>query len=264
MAFAVAVALLALAPPGAEARNRLLPALGDWEGTATNGTPLSFVLARQHRRVVVSDLVIGLPAYCVRPSKLWVAMAFARASYLGPGAPSMVGLFRLGPREVMLEARTPTSALPTTLDGRLISRRAMVLSMPLSGLVVSKCAWPHSLTWRMHPAVRQPVADGTWTGQLGAPGVADGPLTFKVIADGRIVDYFSAQISCVDGGGGSFSAGPGAGEFVRADGSFVGLSGAWYGTFGRDGVLRGTSFDPGACTGSSTVTGPFTATLTAP
>jgi hypothetical protein len=83
------------------------------------------------------------------------------------------------------------SAIPLPIDGTLLSARSAVLSMALTGTVLSRCKWPRKLTWHVHPAHRVSVADGTWTGQVAAPGAASAALAIKMTAHGRIVDYLS-------------------------------------------------------------------------
>lgn len=264
---AVAAIVLVLAHPGAAAEARgaaPTPVLGDWEGVATHGVPISFVLSRHGGGIRLHNLVVGLPAACVRPSTLWLARSFPRAAYVGPGGPPALRVIARRQSEIALIIHLSYSPIPLPIDGTLSSAHSAVLSMPLTGAVVSRCKWPRKLTWHVHPAHRTSIADGVWTGQLAAPGAANAALTIKVTAHGRIVDYFAIEVACSGGGSGSFSAGPGAGEFIAADGSFVGLGNNWRGQFGQDGTLRGTSFDPGACTGSSSVMSPFTATLTSP
>lgn len=242
------------------ARRTVMPVLGDWEGVAAHGAPLSFVLTRRQGRITLSDLVVGLPEACVRPSSAWLAEAYPKATYIGPGAPPAVTLFARRPNEITFEIHLSYSAIPLPIDGTLRSGRSAVLSMANSPTAVRRCGWPARLTWHVHPAHRRTVKDGTWTGQVAAPGAASAPLTVKITANGRIIDYFSEVVTCAGGGGGQFSAGPGAGEFIAADGSFTGLAGQWRGRFGPGDTAQGMSFDPGACTGSSTVMGPFTLT----
>lgn len=243
----VAVSLLA-APAAAPA---LTPRLGDWEGVATHGVPISFVLGRHHGRIVLSDLVVGLPSACYGPSTAWQAEPF-KAVYVGPG----VGVPVRPAGTMTLEVHLSYSLIPLPISGPLRSNHLAVLSMALNPTSVRRCGWPSRLTWRVHPAHRVRVADGIWRGQVAAPGAGSAALSFKVIARGRIIDAMSLIVACSGGGNGRFSGGPGMGEFIAADGSFSGLGRQWYGRF-HAGTATGMSFDPGACTGTSTVMSPF-------
>src|SRR5690242_6431162 len=84
LAAAASGLLLALAPGATGAVTR--PALGDWEGVGPHGLPLSYVLHKRHGRVVIGNLVVGLPLHCPGSPTPFVAAGFKSAGYSGPGA----------------------------------------------------------------------------------------------------------------------------------------------------------------------------------
>jgi hypothetical protein len=240
------------------------PALGDWEGVGPHGLPLSFVLTRPHRKVVVRNLVVGFPLNCPAKPTPWVAAAYKTAGYGGPGAQPRVRLPGWKPTDV--EITVFTGQFPLIIGGRLLARRHMTLSMGLGPRVPRHCGWPKkTITWSVRPAKRVPVAVGTWGGTLTLPD-ATGTVTANVIASGRLVDRFEIQITCTNGGGGGVTAGPPAGEFVSAKGRFEGwaLGLHWAGQFAQDGQLAGTLEVPDQCGQAGQVSGTFAARRTGP
>ena len=241
------------------------PALGDWEGVGPHGLPLSFVLAKAHRRIVLRGLIVGLPLNCPGQPTPWVAGAYKTASYGGPGAEPRIRLPGWKPTDVEITALN-RGEFPLILGGRLLARRHMTLSAGIGPKVPKHCGWPtKTIVWSVRPARRLAVAAGTWTGTVTVPG-GSGPVTIKVIAAGRLVDELSLQITCTDGGGGTFRAGPPAGEFVSAKGAFEGwgLGRHWVGHFAPNGVLDGTLDTPDLCGQAGQVSGTFTAQRTGP
>ena len=259
--------LLGLLAPLASARLDVVPrpALGDWEGVGPHGLPLTFVLAKRHRKIVLTNLAVGLPLNCPGQPTPWVAAGYKLAGYSGPGAQPRIRLPSWKPTDVEITAYN-RGGFPLILGGRLLSRRHMVLSGGVGPKVPKHCGWPRkTITWSVRPASRLPVAAGTWTGPVTVPD-GTGTVTVKVIAAGRIVDFFGLQITCTEGGGGSFSAGPPAGEFISPKGSFEGwgLGRHWVGSFGPGGVLAGNLETPDQCGQAGQVAGSFTAQRTGP
>jgi hypothetical protein len=262
LAAGAAGVLLLLAPGATGAVPR--PALGDWEGVGPHGLPLSFVLHKRHGRVAASNLVVGLPFNCPSNPTPFVAAAFKSAAYSGPGAQPRLRFRGWKPFDIQITAFIPRQ-FPFVIYGRLWSSRHATLSAALSRSVPKHCGWPSKkVTWSLHPRKRIAVATGTWTGTVSVPN-GSGTVTAKVIAAGRIVDRFAVEITCTAGGGGSFSSGPPAGEFIAADGRFEGWGGAhWHGAFGADGTLNGTFLAGDYCGTSGQATGTFTAQRTGP
>ncbi|HEY6836113.1 MAG TPA: hypothetical protein VI142_06540 [Gaiellaceae bacterium] len=240
------------------------PALGDWEGVGPHGLPLSFVLAKLHRKVVLSNLVVGLPLNCPAKPTPWVAAPFKPAEYGGPGAQPRIRLPGWKPRDV--EITSFTGRFPLILGGRLLTRRHMSLSTGIGSRVPKHCGWPKkTIVWSVRPAKRVAVQTGTWT---GSATVSDGTgtLTAKVIAAGRVVDLFKVELTCTAGGGGSFQSGPPAGEFISAGGAFEGwaYSNHWQARFGAAGALTGTLEASDPCGTGGQVSGTFTAQRSGP
>jgi hypothetical protein len=262
--FAAGVAglLLVLAPGAAGSVPR--PALGDWEGVGPHGLPLSYVLHKRHGRVVISNLVIGFPVNCPANPTPFVAEAFKSASYSGPGAQPRLRFRGWKPYDVQIQAFI-SGQLPLVVFGRERSARRVTLSTGVARSVPKHCGWPSKkVTWNVRPRKRLVVATGTWTGTVSVPN-GSGTVTAKVIAAGRIVNLFAVEITCTEGGGGGFSSGPPAGEFIGADGRFQGWGGAhWQGSFGADGTLSGTFFAGDYCGTSGQAAGTFTAKHSGP
>jgi hypothetical protein len=261
------VVVLGVLAPLASARVDVVPrpALGDWEGVGPHGLPLSFVLAKPHRKVVLRKLVVGFPLNCPAKPTPWVAAAYTTGSYGGPGAQPRIRLPGWKPTDVEISAFT-RGEFPLIIGGRLLARRHMTLSMGIGPRVPKHCGWPKkTITWSVRPAKRLTVAAGTWSGAITVPG-ATGTVTAKVIASGRIVDRFALEITCPDGGGGGVTAGPPAGEFVSAKGGFEGwaLSRHWVGHFSSDGQLTGTFESPDECGQAGQISGTFSAQRTGP
>ncbi len=249
------VALLAPAVAGVVPR----PALGDWEGVGPHGLPLSFVLAKPHKSIVIRNLVVGFPVACPSKPTPWVVEGF-NSSYAGPGRPFRIHYRGWTPRDIEITAFIP-GQFPLIVYGRLKTRRHAALSMHVSPQQPKNCGWPRKLlTWSVRPRKRVAVPNGTWTGPLT---IADGAgtVTVNVKNAGRIVDLFKVDVTCQGPGGGGIQAGPPAGEFVAANGSFKGAaySDRWQGRFGADGVLTGTFVSPDSCGQAGQVTATFTA-----
>jgi hypothetical protein len=240
------------------------PALGDWEGVGPHGLPLSYVLHKRHGRVVIGDLVVGLPLNCPSNPTPFVAAAYKSAGYSGPGAQPRLRLGGWKPYDIEISVFVP-GQLPFVISGRQWSRRHATLSAAENPRVPKHCGWPSKkLTWNVRPRKRLAVATGTWTGTVSVPD-GSGTVTAKVTAAGRIVDQFGVEITCTAGGGGSFSAGPPAGEFIRADGRFEGWGNAhWQGRFGADATMSGTFLAGDYCGTSGQATGTFSARRTGP
>jgi len=242
-AAAVLLAILAVIDP-AVAGAPATPVLGNWEGVGPHGLPLTFVLGSRHGRIVVSRLAVGFPLNCPSKPTSIVAVAYESGSYSGPGSPPRVRLPSWKPNDMRVEGYN-AGGQSVELQGSLLSPRRAVLSMGVSPKVPKQCGWPATrLTWDVRPGRRLAIADGTWTGPVTLPG-GTGRLVVKVEGAGRIVDVFKVKITCSDGSGASFSAGPPAEEFISATGVFEGWGNAhWHARFGANGVLKGT-FVPG-------------------
>lgn len=252
----------------AAARGPAAPVLGNWEGVGPHGLPLSFLLTRAHRRVVVEDLVVGFPTACPQRPAPTEGVPYMHATYVGPGAPPRVRInWRPDAILIMVQSRTgPVLAL----EGRLLASGRAVLSMRAPLNEPRGCGWPATrLRWRVEPRRRLAVATGRWSGTVAAPGGVTGDVTVQVGSDGRTVDAISFEIRCPGGGSTSFSGGPPAYEFISAAGSFAGpraggerlfAGSSWQGTFGADRVLRGTFHSPDDCgLGQASAMGTFVA-----
>jgi len=262
LAAAALLALVVLSPAGAS-RRVPRPALGDWEGVGPHGLPLTFVLAKKGRKIVIRNLAVGFPVNCPKQPTPTVAIAFKVATYGGPGAPPRVRLPGWKPNDITIFATNPHQ-FPLEIDGRLISHTRAVLSTGLAPNVPKNCGWPKKrVTWNVRPRHRTPVAAGNWTGTATVPG-GTGTVEVQVTAAGRIVNLVVVTIDCTSGeglGGGGFGSGPPAEEFVASNGAFGGWgSGAhWKGVFGANGVLTGTFTATDYCGTAGQITGSFTA-----
>jgi hypothetical protein len=259
--------VVGLLAPLASARVGVVPrpVLGDWEGVGPHGLPLSFVLTKPHRKLVLRNLVVGFPVNCPAKPTPWVAEAYKSASYIGPGAPPRVRLPGWKPTYVEIGAYD-RGQFPLLIEGQVLARRHLALSMGLGPRVPKHCGWPKkTITWSVRPAKRLKVATGTWTGTATFPN-ATGTVTVKVTASGRIVDFFELEVTCPEGGGGGVTAGPPAGEFVSATGRFEGwaLSRHWVASFAGSGQLTGTLESPDECGQTGRISGTFTAQRTGP
>jgi hypothetical protein len=227
-----------------------------------HGLPLTFVLAKKHRKIVIRNLAVGFPVNCPGKPTPIAAVPSKVSEYGGPGAQPRVRLPGWKPTDIVIEGINH-GEFPLQIDGRQLARRRAVLSMGISPSVPKNCGWPKKqVTWKVRPRHRLPVAPGTWTGTVTVPN-GTGTVTVKVIAAGRIVDLFKAEIMCTEGGGGGFQSGPPAEEFVSATGAFEGWGYAhWKGRFGADGVLAGTFTAADNCGTAGQITGTFTAQRT--
>lgn len=285
LSLAVALAAFVVLSPVADARVALTPALGDWEGVGPNGLPLSF--AFKHERVHIAgrlrdlialrDLVVSFPTACAQLSNNSQAFAYPRAEYTGPGSPPVTFHFH-NPKRFEIYIRSAPGfnvGLGFFLQGLWLSAQRGTVSEPIPGGVLKGCGWPtKKLTWQLRPGKRVKVASGTWTGTVAAADVAKGSVSATVGAGGRTVDHFHLSYACSDGASSSLDfapaftfAGKPTSEFVSPSGSFAGTAGTvngvqlrWTGTFGSDGVLRGTFTGENACNGDTgALTGTFTA-----
>lgn len=167
---------------GGENRTRLVPALGDWEGT-THGLPVSFAVHRVPRFATqyhtapygFTDLVIDRPC-----------QGAGQTGFTGAGWGTLGPILENGAFD---ERRYPVR-ITTSRTG------AMTLHTRCDGRV----------TWRLRPVHRAPVSDGVWTLHYG-----DGESApFTVTAGGRVssslVGPASALAACgyLGAGGGSF------------------------------------------------------------
>lgn len=151
-----------------------VPLTGDWEGEV-DGLPASFQIvykpglaALYHRSPYgVANLLMFLPTACPVSPIAYQEETIAEA-----------------PDLAMLEADGRYGLTKTeNVYGGLTGPHTAILSQPLDlyGLLeADRC--PTKLTWKMHPAERQPVSDGTWS-----LAFADGEsATFIVSAGGRL------------------------------------------------------------------------------
>jgi len=215
--------------------------MGDWEGTGPEGLPLSFVLSRVHGRVAVGDVTVGDPLTCPGRLAPTNASPFPNAVYIGPGAPPHVAA-SYRPGEFSIEAGTSTP-FGLAWSGSFLGARRATLSEPAPVGEPSGCGWSRrTLTWKLAPARRTPVAPGLWTGPIAGSGVT-GTVTAQVSATGRIVEWFKEEVRCA-GGGGHYEIGPDAevGEFISAAGAFsdAGRPSSFQGSFAGE-VLTGTA-----------------------
>ncbi len=217
------------------------PVLGDWEGVGPHGLPLSFSLARVHRRLTISNLTVGDPLICDGRLVPTNADPFAHALYIGPGAPPLV---RLGWRRDEIVIRVGMGApFAPEWDGRLLGPRSATLSEPAPTREPSGCGWGSTrrLTWRLAPARRAPVTAGSWTGTVSG-GEASGSVSIRVSPSARIVEWFAVSVRCPDGET-QWEVGPATvGEFISPDGTFeeAHRPAKFSGRFGPGGTVTGT------------------------
>ena len=240
LAALASICALAAGATAAGAHGVRPPVLGDWEGTGPEGLPLSFVLARRHGRVSVSDLTVGDPLRCPGRIAPTDAYSYPQSVYIGPGALPVV---RINWRPDSLEIRVGMGApFGPELDGRLVNARRAILSEPAPAHLPAGCSWnTRRLTWRLAPARRLSVTAGEWTGTISAAGVT-GTVSFRVGASGRVLELFNASAQC-EAGGGSFGIGQApVGDFIMANGSFSDPSrpAPYQGRFTSPGAVAGT------------------------
>jgi len=283
--FALAVALCW--PTGVLAATPIKPVLGNWEGRGPYGLRLSYELVRGTHGVVVRNFALGLPNTC-RSTGLagWDAGVETGVSYLPPGARLHGPFAPLGPKEFIFSiAPAGKLAGPVELDGTLSSNRRGTLSILSPRLTCARGGWPNTLRFTIAATRRVKVADGLWTGSVGAPPTGiNGSVTIRVIAGGRIETDFSTSYTCPLPAGetetpAGFEIGPlpTVGAFIGADGRVRGVGGVesvtnanvtntartlWSGRFSATAVLTGTftevAPDPKNC-GAGVVHPTFTA-----
>lgn len=153
---------------------RFAPVTGDWEGRV-DGFPASFELvyrplfAPLYNRPPYGfqNLVIFAPASCPITAGSHTETTISEGPFLTPLSPG--GGFGL--------------AKSRKIRGGLIGARSAKIAYPLhlrTAAAGVRC--PFKLTWRLHPAHRRPVSDGTWrlTYSTGES------VRFKVLAGGRL------------------------------------------------------------------------------
>ncbi|HTU98088.1 MAG TPA: hypothetical protein VMF14_19715 [Solirubrobacteraceae bacterium] len=156
-----------------------VPVQGDWEGTA-GGFAASFNLvldaARQQRagvpRYGISDLVILRPRDCPPDSTHYSESIISGRLPSALGNHGDLGLRNFG------------------LGGALTGKRSATLESHYS---LASCH--ATLTWHMHPAVRQTVANGSWTLHYSSGERS----TFHVQGGGRLASSIrlpSAIVGC--------------------------------------------------------------------
>ena len=287
VAAAVALTGLVAVSAAADARVALTPVLGDWEpvlgdweGVGPRGLPLSFDFTHERVRIagrtrtllVMNDLVVSYPTGCAQVPDNSQGLAYPRAGYTGPGSPPVTFHFRNPNRFEIYIGSAPgfNVGLGFFLQGRWLSARRGVLSQPIFRGGLRGCGWPtKTLAWQVRPGTRVRV-------ELHALllDVVSGSVSARVGGGGRTVDRFHLTYSCSDGASSSVDfaptlkvAGKPTSLFVSASGAFAGTTGnvngvqiGWSGTFGSDGVLRGTFTDGNACKDhNGALTGTFSA-----
>ena len=238
----------AAGPVSIAAAASAVPQAGDWEGTGGHGLPLSFELVRQGGRLLATGLAVGYPASCPAVARDAQAVPFDNPLYAGPDGRS-TGAFTSSPPAV-LAGQIPGSKQQIFLSGSFATSRTGSFSIKTSKPI--GCGWPATtLTWSVHRSNRRPVADGTWTGSLNAPGLINGNVRLVVGAQGRAVNSFTSFFTCVTDtqqGNTIFRAVP-AYDFVRPGGGFYsplngglvrGHATTWAGTFSPSGQMSGT------------------------
>ncbi len=281
----VLTAAVALSAAAADAHVALTPVLGDWEGVGPHGLPLSFdftrgrvrIAGRKRNLIALHDLVVSYPTACAQVPDNSQGFAYPMAEYTGPGSPPVTFHFRNAKQFEIYIGSAPgfNVGFGFFLQGRWLSAGRGVLSEPIPRGGLRGCGWPtKTLSWQLRPAKRVKLADGTWTGTVAATDVVSGSVSAKVGARGRTVDRFDLTYSCKDGASSSLDFAPAfklAGKptslFVSASGAFAETTGnvngvqvGWSGSFGSDGVLRGTFTDLDACNDhNGRLTGTFTA-----
>jgi hypothetical protein len=143
-----------------------IPVQGDWEGSV-DGFAASFNLVLD----AVHQQRAGVPQYGIQD----LVMLRPRAC---PPNPAHYEELILGGRLPSVLGDHGSFGLPHFgLQGRLTGRRAATLQVRYS---LPSC---HGmLTWRMRPAVRRTVANGTWTLRYAGREKS----TFRVVAGGRL------------------------------------------------------------------------------
>lgn len=233
----------------------LVPLSGDWEGSGAHGLPLSFSLARRGGHLVATSLSLGAPSVCPANARDTKVLALTDVAYAGPGGARGAGG---SAGASALSGLIAGQAVRASLTGTFTSRRAGTFSLQVRSEV--GCGWPqHTLTWAVHPAIRRPVPDGTWSAQLSGPGISAGAVTIVVRGAGRVIESLRGSLRCqtsTEVGAISVDATP-AYEFIRPDGSFYsplagnaikGHSTLWSGRFTSGHRLTGTLSIYDSCT----------------
>lgn len=233
----------------------VIPVAGDWEGTGTDGIPLSFELKRRHGHVIATAVTLGSQGSCPANGRDAEAVPLERVGYAGDGGRYRVGL-SASPTAASLTGRLSyDQKFTASISGHFTSPRAGTFET--TPFPRSSCGWPTKLiVWKVHAAKRRAVRDGGWTAQLSGQEVTSGALQLSVVGGGRVLKSVSGNFNCqyTDSYGNlhqdneSFDANP-AYEFIQDTGVFYspvdsnlanGYPTTWEGTFSAGGGLSGT------------------------
>lgn len=255
-------------------RGSSVPVAGDWEGTGSDGIPLSFELVRRSGRVVATSIALGSPNSCPADARDSDAIPLQKVGYAGPGGVDSTGFFGSSPTATLSGKLSDDPSFIALIQGRFTTPRTGTFearTKPPNG-----CGgWPKSIIkWKVHRAARRVVPDASWAAELSGPGISSGTIGVVVAGKGRVVSSFTGSLTCNDTdrqgieqqGNESFGSTP-AYLFIHPDGNFHsplkadainGLPTTWDGTFSPSGALTGTLsvWDP--CTN-----GPVNTTFTA-
>jgi hypothetical protein len=183
---------------------QFVPAVGDWEGIS-GGLPASFELAYKPSYAVFGtpygyeDLLTFGPSFSPSPTGCPLSTSATGAGVIGENDVTPLGpggVFPLAKLDVSGGVRSSTEA---TLTERLVWPSAPEYA-----------ACPKSWSWKLRPASRRAVRDGTWTVQLQNGETQ----TVEVKAGGRAVEglAFPSAVGACQGPLG------GADMFIAADG----------------------------------------------
>lgn len=78
-------------------RGSSIPVAGDWEGTGSDGIPLSFELVRRDGRIVATSIALGSPSSCPADARDSEAIPLQKVGYAGPGGLDSTGFFGSSP-----------------------------------------------------------------------------------------------------------------------------------------------------------------------
>lgn len=226
-----------------------VPSAGNWEGVGADNLPLSFSLARRHRRLVATSIALGAPFICPATERDAETIPLSEVSYTGPGGAG-------GSSTAVLAGQAGHGDI-ARISGQFATSTSGTFSVQVKRDV--GCGWQNgTLTWQVRRARRLRIADRTWTASLNGPDIA-GQVELTVAALGRVLASFRSSFTCQTAtaeGTNQFAAAP-AYEFIRPDGRFYSpLHGdavkrhptIWSGRFTAAGAVVGTLRIYDSCT----------------
>jgi hypothetical protein len=217
LALFIVAAFVPTLPAAAEARapivahgHRIVPVVGDWEGTA-NGFPASFALVYNPRLAKHGRSAYGFQDMTLLEPGTCPVASFRYTEAVISARPALTPLAGVG--RFPLENLGVSGAVTGSTSATLIAAYSFLAEPGASAGCSGR------LVWSMHPVHRRSVADGTWRVTFG-----DGETsTFAVGAGGRLAVGISSPANapgCNEqfGGADAFIGANGSAGFVEPNG----------------------------------------------